>query len=116
MTGRSCTFTHVITRLPGTTIVDGLRARRFGCSDIFHGSDNTPGTMYDAMGTTMLNGGRDRMRSLTDSARQQARNNTAWTSPARLPGSHDVFVKGTRTRAIVGSFVFFWVARRCRCR
>ena len=51
------------------------------------------------------------MRSLTDSARQQARNNTAWTSPARLPGSHHVFVKGTRTRAIVGSFVFFWVAR-----
>ena len=44
---------------------------------------------------------------------QTAHNNrreAAWTSPAGLPGSHDVFMKGTRTRAILGSFVFFWVA------
>ena len=56
----------------------------------------------------MLNGGRDRMRSLTDGARQQARSRLDIT--CQTPRVHDVFVKRTRTRALVGSFVFFWVA------
>ena len=49
--------------------------------------------------------------TLSKSVSQTAHDNrreAAWTSPARLPGSHDVFVKGTH--ALVGSFVFFWVA------
>ena len=34
MTNRSCTFTHAIARLPGTTIVDGLRAVDTGAPNL----------------------------------------------------------------------------------
>ena len=38
------------------------------------------------------------------------RREAAWRLPARLPGAHDLFEKGSRARTILGSFAFFWVA------